>query len=89
MLRHGGSQTCAVEGADAPRTSRQERQGVLDKIVAFPIRGVKGRSRKEKSLRDSLSDYRAAFHFNINLEEDVTSSHLPDFSSRNDKLKPE
>ena len=30
MLRHGGSQTCAVEGADALRTSRQERRGVLE-----------------------------------------------------------
>ena len=30
MLRHGGSQTCAVEGALAPRTSRQERRGVLE-----------------------------------------------------------
>ena len=26
----GGSQTCAVEGAYAPRTSRQERRGVLE-----------------------------------------------------------
>ncbi len=26
----GGSQTCAVEGAVAPRTSRQERRGVLE-----------------------------------------------------------
>ena len=30
MLRHGGSQPCAVEGAAAPRTSRQERRGVLE-----------------------------------------------------------
>ena len=30
MLRHGGSQTCAVEGAYALRTSRQERRGVLE-----------------------------------------------------------
>ena len=30
MLRHGGSQTCAVEGVYAPRTSRQERRGVLE-----------------------------------------------------------
>ena len=30
MLRHGGSQPCAVEGAYAPRMSRQERRGVLE-----------------------------------------------------------
>ena len=29
-VRHGGSQTCAVEGAYAPRMSRQERRGVLE-----------------------------------------------------------
>jgi hypothetical protein len=34
----GGSQTCAVEGAYAPRTSRQERRGVLEeKDVIGPI----------------------------------------------------
>ena len=30
MLRHGGSQTCAVESADAPCAARQERRGVLE-----------------------------------------------------------
>ena len=29
----GGLQTCATEGADAPRTSRQERRGVLENAL--------------------------------------------------------
>ena len=37
MLRHGGSQTCAVEGALAQRTSRQERRGVLERKVRVII----------------------------------------------------
>ena len=33
----GGSQTCAVEGAYAPRTSRQERRGVFEIILMTSI----------------------------------------------------
>ena len=31
----GGSQTCTVEGTLAPRTSRQERRGVLEDDIIF------------------------------------------------------
>ena len=50
MLRHGGSQTRAVEGAYAPRMSRQERRGALELCNKFIERGNMDNSKSKHSI---------------------------------------